>query len=141
MAWTYQYKRGKKGVMVREKKRIFTLETVTDKETVREIQLFFTVIFISLRILVNIFIEFSTSVLHLHTKRNQNKYFRKGSYIPSIIQRSQVSVAISDHEQEYFSSVGKRKKIVGHIKTLRTVQKAIFAASTFKSSHQRCGCM
>lgn len=84
-------------------------------------QFFFTVIFIPLRILGNISIEFSTSVLHLHTKRNQNKHFRKRSCIPSMIQLSQVSVVVSDHEQEYFSSVGKKKPVVGHIKTLKAV--------------------
>lgn len=90
---------------------------------VREIQLLFTVIFIPLRLLGNISIEFSSFVLHLHIRRNQKKHFRKVSYIPSMIQLSQVSVVISDHEQEYFSSVGekKRKNVVGHIKTLRTV--------------------
>lgn len=77
---------------------------------VREIQLLFTVIFISLRLLGNISIEFSSSVLHLHIRRNHNKHFRKVSYVPSMIQLSQVNVAISDHEQEYFSSVGEKKR-------------------------------
>lgn len=77
---------------------------------VREIQLLFTVIFISLRLLGNISIEFSSSVLHLHIRRKHNKHFRKVSYVPSMIQLSQVNVAISDHEQEYFSSVGEKKE-------------------------------
>lgn len=87
--------------------------------------MFFTEIFIPFETLGNVSTEYSASVLHLPTKRNQNKHFRKESYVPSMIQLSQVTVETSGHEQEYFSSVGaekkKKKKVVGHIKTLRTI--------------------